>query len=136
MQKLIEWLTSLDSTQLMTILTIALIVWVASLIIIVVGTLKNKFNATSIKTLLEKSKLDNQQDILSNFTTFKNDMLKILENIQNDFVARDAENTAKRLEAIKSLANDVVTEPVKISDVSKEASGISKILDSLDSLEE
>lgn len=136
MQKLIEWLTSLDSTQLMTILTIALIVWVASLIIIVVGTLKNKFNATSIKTLLEKSKLDNQQDILNNFMTFKNDMLKILENIQNDFVARDAENTAKRLEAIKSLANDVVTEPIKISDVSKEASGISKILDSLDSLEE
>lgn len=136
MQKLIEWLTSLDSTQLMTILTIALIVWVASLIIIVVGTLKNKFNATSIKTLLEKSKLDNQQDILNNFMTFKNDMLKILENIQNDFVARDAENTAKRLEAIKSLTNDVVTEPVKIEDVSKEASGISKILDSLDSLEE
>lgn len=132
MEKIMEWLTSLDSTKLVTIATIALVVWILSMIIIVIGILKNKFNATSIKSLLEKSKLDNQKDILDNINTLKDEIVGILGTIQEDFIARDAENTAKRLEAIKSLANDVETSAVEISDIPKETLGISKILDSLE----
>jgi hypothetical protein len=132
MEKIMEWLMSLDSTKLVTIATIALVVWILSMIIIVIGILKNKFNATSIKSLLEKSKLDNQKDILNNINTLKDEIVGILGTIQEDFIARDAENTAKRLEAIKSLANDVETSAVEISDIPKETLGISKILDSLE----
>ena len=132
MEKIVEWLISLDSTKLMTVAITALVVWVLSMIIIVVGVLKNKFNATSIKTLLEQAKLDNQQDILNNITNLKDEIVKILGNIQEDFIAKDAENTSKRLEAIKSLANDIETKSVELSDVSKETPGISKLLDSLE----
>ena len=132
MEQFIQWLMSLDTTAI-TAAIIGLITTNAGTILcLAISSVKNKLKKAQLDEALANSKLELDTRLETKVSELKNDIINLLSLIQEDIMTKNEASQKARLEAIQSLANNVQTSNVELSEVTKNTTDINSILNDLE----
>ena len=132
MEQIIQWLMSLDTTAISAAIVGLISTWGGTIIWLAISSVKNKLKKTQFEEKLANSEVETVRKVAEMIDEFKTSVLDRITTIQQEIIAKDEASQTARLEAIKSLANDVQTANVELTQVSKAPTDINTMLDDLE----
>lgn len=107
MQKLLEWISTLDLKVIYTALVAFISAWGGSIIVLVVGLLKTRLKNINYQKALEKVKIELNENQTKLIEDLRTDLITELGNIQNNLLSQDKANNEERLEKIGLITKEV-----------------------------
>ena len=132
MEQFVEWLMTLDTTAITAAIVGLITTYGGTLIWYAISSMKNKIKKSQFEEALAKNKLENQQELTKQLHDFKTSVIDRITTIQEEIIAKDEASQTARLEAIKSLANNIQTTSVELINNSVTQKDINSILDDLE----
>lgn len=132
MEQIMEWLMSLDTTAISAAIVGLISTWGGTIIWLAISSVKNKLKKTQFEEKLANSEIETVRKVAELIDEFKTSVIDRITTIQQEIIAKDEASQTARLEAIKSLANDVQTATVELTQMSKDTTDINTMLDDLE----
>lgn len=106
MTEFIEWLKGLDYTALYLMAGAFLTTWGGSIVALVVGLLKTRTKNFNYQVALDKVNIKLSQEQNEKIEALRNDIVKLLTDVQKNIIKNNDEQSAKRLEVINQIVAD------------------------------
>jgi hypothetical protein len=132
MEQIMEWLMSLDTTAISAAIVGLISTWGGTIIWLAISSVKNKLKKTQFEEKLANSEIETVRKVAELIDEFKTSVIDRITTIQQEIIAKDEASQTARLEAIKSLANDVQTATVELTQMSTNTTDINTMLDDLE----
>ena len=126
MQKLLEWISTLDLSAIYASIVAFISIWGGSIIALVIGLLKTRLKNINYQKALNELNIDLTEKQNKAIEDLRKDLINELHNIQSNILKQDEANAQERLDKIGLLtkevneANEEVQKTKSINDILNE----------------